>query len=200
LPRRQKLRFSRSGDPAIEASYQTHWISPELSKKKREHLAEKARRAPELVVIQPLNSGWTCHRCGGTGDLLVMETPGPACLRCVDLDDLEYLPAGDALLTRRAKAKSTRYAVVVASAGAVAATNDRVCCSSRRPWQMRNDASNVFVIYRQAELHLSARPRWRARAPLHEPSAAKKGANRKTEQAAPTRARGKISFTISNSW
>ncbi|MCK1738917.1 hypothetical protein IVA79_34315 [Bradyrhizobium sp. 138] len=112
-PRRQMLRFSRSGDPQIEASYRTHWVSPELSEKKRERLADKARRAPELVVIQPLNTEWTCHRCGGTGDLLMMEDPGPACLRCVGLDDLEYLPAGDALLTRRAKAKSTRYAVVV---------------------------------------------------------------------------------------
>jgi hypothetical protein len=70
-------------------------------------------RAPELVVIRPLNREWTCHRCGGTGDLLVMENPGPACLRCVGLDDLEFLPAGDALLTRRAKAKSARSAVVV---------------------------------------------------------------------------------------
>ncbi|MGY3618836.1 hypothetical protein [Bradyrhizobium sp. USDA 10063] len=112
-PRRQMLRFSRSGDPKIEASYRTHWVSPELSEKKRERLAEKASRAPELMVIQPLNTEWTCHRCGGTGDLLMMEDPGPACLRCVGLDDLEYLPAGDALLTRRAKAKSTRYAVVV---------------------------------------------------------------------------------------
>jgi hypothetical protein len=43
----------------------------------------------------------------------MMETPGPACLRCVGLDDLEYLRAGDASLTRRAKAKSARYAVVV---------------------------------------------------------------------------------------
>jgi hypothetical protein len=65
------------------------------------------------VVIQLLNSEWTCHRCGGTGNLLMMETPGPACLRCTGLDDLEYLPAGDTLLTRRARAKSTRYAVVV---------------------------------------------------------------------------------------
>ena len=112
-PRRQTLRFSRSGNPAIEASYRTHWVSPELSEKKRERLAEKASRAPDLVVIRPLNSEWTCHRCGGTDDLLIMETPGPACLRCIGLDDLEYLPAGDALLTRRAKAKSARYAVVV---------------------------------------------------------------------------------------
>jgi len=112
-PRRQTLRFSRSGNPAIEASYRTHWVSPDLSEKKRERLAERANQAPELVVIQPLNSEWTCHRCGGTGDLLMMEAPGPACLRCMGLDDLEYLPAGDTLLTRRARAKSTRYAVVV---------------------------------------------------------------------------------------
>ncbi|MBR0958272.1 hypothetical protein [Bradyrhizobium japonicum] len=112
-PQRRELRFSRSGDPGIEASYRTHWVSPELSEKKRERLVAKASRAPELVVIQPLNTEWTCHRCGGTGDLLMMEPPGPACLRCVGLDDLEFLPAGDALLTRRVKAKCTRYAVVV---------------------------------------------------------------------------------------
>ena len=110
---RQTLRFGRSGDPAIEAMYRTHWVSKALSEKKRERLAEKASRAPDLVVIRPLNREWTCHRCGGTGDLLVMENPGPACLRCVGLDDLEFLPAGDALLTRRAKAKSARFTVVV---------------------------------------------------------------------------------------
>ncbi|KYK46132.1 hypothetical protein A1D31_33630 [Bradyrhizobium liaoningense] len=43
----------------------------------------------------------------------MMEPPGPACLHCVGLDDLEFRPAGDALLTRRVKANSTRYAVVV---------------------------------------------------------------------------------------
>ena len=112
-PQRRALRFSRSGHAEIEASYRTHWVSPELSETKRERLAEKASRAPELVVVQPLNREWTCHRCGGTGDLLMMETPGPACLRCVGLDDLEFLPAGDAKLTRRVKANSIRYAVVV---------------------------------------------------------------------------------------
>ena len=111
-PQRRTLRFSRSGDAAIERLYRTHWISPALTEKKRERLAEKASRAPELVVIQPLND-WTCHKCGGTGDLLIMETAGPACLRCVGLDDLEFLPGGNALLTRRAKAKSARHAVVV---------------------------------------------------------------------------------------
>jgi hypothetical protein len=112
-PQRPMLRFSQSGNDTIEELYRTHWVSPELSEKKRERLAQKASRAPDLVVIQPLNKDWICHRCGGTGDLLMMENPGPACLRCVGLDDLEYLSAGDALLTRRVRAKSTRYAVVV---------------------------------------------------------------------------------------
>jgi hypothetical protein len=112
-PRRQTLRFSKSGDPVIEALYRTHWVSQELSERKRQRLAEKASRAPELVVIQPLNREWKCHRCGKTGDLLLMDNPGPACLKCVGLDDLEFLPAGDALLSRHAKAKSARYAVVV---------------------------------------------------------------------------------------
>lgn len=112
-PQRQTLRFSRSGDHTIERLYRTHWVSPELSEKKRERLAEKTSRAPELVVIQPLNTEWTCHRCGGTGGLLMMENPGPACLRCAGLDDLEFQAAGDALLTRRVKAKSTRHAVVM---------------------------------------------------------------------------------------
>jgi hypothetical protein len=112
-PSRQTLRFSKSGNPTIEKLYRTHWISGELSEKKRERLAEKASRAPELVAIVPLHDTWKCHRCGGTGDLLVMENPGPACLRCAGLGDLEFLPAGDTLLSRRAKAKSPRHAVVV---------------------------------------------------------------------------------------
>ena len=112
-PQRQTLRFSVSGDSTIERLYRTHWVSPELSERKREKLREKASKSPELVVIQPLNPEWVCHRCGGTGGLLIMEPPGPACLSCAGLDDLEFLPAGDALLTRRAKAKVERFAVVV---------------------------------------------------------------------------------------
>jgi hypothetical protein len=91
----------------------THWLSGELSQSKRERLIEKENRPPDLVAILPLNHEWKCHRCGGTGDLLVMDGPGPACLRCVGLDDLELLSAGNALLTRRAKAKSERHPVVV---------------------------------------------------------------------------------------
>jgi hypothetical protein len=112
-PQRQTLRFSMSGEPAIERLYRINWVSRALPQAKRERLVEKVNRAPDLLVIQPLNKAWTCHRCGGTGDLLMMENPGPACLRCGGLGDLEFLPAGDALLTRRVKAKSATHAVVV---------------------------------------------------------------------------------------
>jgi len=65
------------------------------------------------VVISPLHDDWACHECGGSGDLLLMEGPGPICLGCADLDHLVFLPAGDAALTRRAKKASTLSAVVV---------------------------------------------------------------------------------------
>jgi hypothetical protein len=106
------LRFSKSGDPGLEAAYRTHWISPELSEAKKSRLAEKQGRAPDLVVISPLKE-WTCGECGGTGDLLFMEGDGPLCLECADLDHLALLPAGDTALTRRAKKASGLAAVVV---------------------------------------------------------------------------------------
>ncbi len=66
----------------------------------------------ELVVISPLND-WTCRECQGTGELLVMEGPGPFCLACAELDHLVFLDRGDAALTRRAKAGSKLWAVVI---------------------------------------------------------------------------------------
>jgi hypothetical protein len=68
--------------------------------------------APDLLVIQPVRD-WTCAQCRGTGDLLIMDEPGPLCLACADLDHLVFLPAGDAALTRRAKKASGLSAVVV---------------------------------------------------------------------------------------
>lgn len=106
------LRFSKSGNPTIETAFRTHWISPDLSVAKKERLAERQDRAPDLVVISPLNE-WICGECDGTGDLLFMEGDGPLCLECADLDHLVFLPAGDAALTRRAKKASGLAAVVV---------------------------------------------------------------------------------------
>ncbi len=112
-PDRRTLRFSASGDQELERRYRTHWLAASLTDKQQRRAMERSDQAPELVVTQPLHRDWACHRCNGTGDLLIMEPPGPTCLRCAGLDDLEFLPSGDATLSRRAKARSERHAVVV---------------------------------------------------------------------------------------
>lgn len=112
---RRPLRFSASGKPAIEQAYRTHWVSPELSERKRTELAERQSRPPDLLVIAASKS-WTCAGCGadlGAGELLMMEDAGPLCMGCADLGHLEFLAAGDAVLTRRAKKASRLTAVVV---------------------------------------------------------------------------------------
>lgn len=109
---RRRLRFSKSGDEAIERAYRTHWVSPELSEAKRKRLHDRESRPPDLVVIQPLQN-WACRECAGTSSLLIMEGDGPLCLTCADLDHLVYLPAGNIALTRRAKKGSRLSAVVV---------------------------------------------------------------------------------------
>jgi len=106
------LRFSKTGDPGIEQAYRTHWLSPELRGKDAERVRGRAAKAPDLVVISPIRE-WQCGSCGGTGDLLFMENGAPLCLACADMDHLVFLPAGDAALSRRAKAASRLWAVVV---------------------------------------------------------------------------------------
>jgi hypothetical protein len=109
------LQFSKSGDPSIEKSYRTHFVSPELSESKREKLEERLGRARELVVFEIIRDS-QCSECGAElprDSLLLMENGQPLCLACARLGDLEYLPAGDAALTRRATKYSERMAVVV---------------------------------------------------------------------------------------
>jgi hypothetical protein len=109
---RRRLRFTADGDAAIERACRTHWISPGLPDAKRERLAERQSRPPDLLVVLPLKD-WTCAGCGGTGDFLIMEDAGPHCLTCADMDHLIFLPAGDAALTRRATKASGLSAVAV---------------------------------------------------------------------------------------
>jgi hypothetical protein len=65
-----------------------------------------------MVVVQPVRD-WNCAECGGTGELLQMHDAGPLCLTCSDLDQLVFVPSGDAALTRRATKASSLSAVVV---------------------------------------------------------------------------------------
>jgi hypothetical protein len=109
------LQFSLSGNPEIEKSYRTHYVSPSLSKRKQASVREKSSQTPQPVVFQVMRDT-QCGECGAAIDkdmLLMMDAGEPLCLACARLEDLEYLPAGDTALTRRAGKYSERSAVVV---------------------------------------------------------------------------------------
>jgi hypothetical protein len=63
------------------------------------------------------NRDGTCGECGATlahsAWIYLDQAKGALCLSCADLDHLEFLPTGDAALTRRAKQGSTLWAVVL---------------------------------------------------------------------------------------
>jgi hypothetical protein len=111
----RELQFSAGGDPLIEKSYRTHYVSPELSERRREQLAGRLEKAPQPVVFQILRES-ICSECGaplGRDDFLLMEAGQPLCLPCAGLGELEFLPSGDTALTRRSGKYSPRSAVVV---------------------------------------------------------------------------------------
>jgi len=74
-----------------------------------------SRAGTELLVIMA-RKPWACANCEvkhESGNLLTMDDAGPLCMDCADLGHLEFLPRGDAALTRRAKRDSRLSAVVV---------------------------------------------------------------------------------------
>ncbi|WP_249644188.1 DUF2293 domain-containing protein [Nocardia sputi] len=106
---RQALRFVDDGD---EEAFRVHWLSAELSPARREQIVQRQNRPPDLTVVEATQP-WTCAECAETGPYLITSAAGPLCLTCSDLDHLEFLPAGNAALSRRAKKESALAAVVV---------------------------------------------------------------------------------------
>jgi hypothetical protein len=72
--------------------------------------------APDDLVVFMVRRDTQCGECGeelGRGRMLRLEGDKALCLACADLDRLEFLAAGDAAITRRAKRYSRLKAVVV---------------------------------------------------------------------------------------
>ncbi|MEU4694891.1 DUF2293 domain-containing protein [Actinoplanes sp. NPDC023714] len=103
---RHPLRFTASGSPALERAYRTNWTGSGLTDAQLTRL----NKPPDLVVMLQDS---TCTGCGQVTGMQVVESGGPICLFCADMDHLVFLPAGDAALTRRAKKASRLSAVVV---------------------------------------------------------------------------------------
>jgi hypothetical protein len=108
------LQFTQAAHPEMEKIYRTHYLSAALSPVKRQQLETKLNRAPQPVVFEIARDS-QCAECGATlerGSFLLMEAEQPLCLACAGLAELEFLPAGDTALTRRAS-KHIQHTVVV---------------------------------------------------------------------------------------
>jgi hypothetical protein len=96
--------------PSYQKAYRTHYVSPELRERKQQKLEERLGHAPQPVVFAILRES-RCFGCGtelAQGDFLYMEAGQAVCLACANMGDLEFLPAGDTALTRRAGKDSAR--------------------------------------------------------------------------------------------
>jgi len=109
----KQLQVFEHLDERLERLYGTRYALPEA----REKVEKKLAKTPDLVVVVSVSRDeFPCSECEktlGKGSWLIMEDQGPLCLECADLDHLEYLPRGNATLTRRAKKYSALAAVVV---------------------------------------------------------------------------------------
>ena len=104
----QDLRCTADGDADAEHAYRAQWASPDIP----EPTVERPPRPGGITVVSP-HREWKCVSCGGTDDFFLKNTADAVCLDCADLGHLEFLPSGDAALTRRATKASRLSAVVV---------------------------------------------------------------------------------------
>ncbi|WP_073260979.1 DUF2293 domain-containing protein [Cryptosporangium aurantiacum] len=109
---RRALRFTRTGDDAVEQAFRIEWSAADLSAARRQRLAARQQAVPDLVV-HVATGVWVCDACDGTAPYQVPEGDERLCPGCADLDHLVFLPAGNAALSRRAKKESTLSAIVV---------------------------------------------------------------------------------------
>lgn len=110
------LRISADGATQIEEFFRTCYAAPDLTPSKLEALTSKLNKPPDLVVFKTVSDSATCGECGAeieSGGFLFREKTVSLCLTCADLDRLEFLPSGDAALSRRARKHSALAAVVV---------------------------------------------------------------------------------------
>ena len=111
----EELKITDDGDPNLEAFFRTHFRRSDLTEKQKERIQKKKNKVPDLVVFQCVVSRKKCNDCQidiDTGDLFFLEFKQPICLDCADLAHLEFLPSGDATLTRRSRKHSPLSAIV----------------------------------------------------------------------------------------
>jgi hypothetical protein len=111
----QELRITAVKYPALDKELRAHYVSPELSERKKQSVEKKISKAPERVVFLNRRDA-ACSECGAelpSGSFLYLEAEQALCLACAGMGELEFLPRGDTALTRRATKYSESRAVVV---------------------------------------------------------------------------------------
>ncbi len=112
----RELQILEQPDQALDTFYRTRFRSNDLTPARQATLEKKLNAAPELVVFIQTSDAAQCQECSvelQSGDWFCLERQQPLCLDCADLSHLEFLPSGDATLTRRAKKASPLHTVVV---------------------------------------------------------------------------------------
>ena len=111
-----ELRVTADADPEMEAFFRTCYAPADITPRKLDALKKKLNKPPDLVVFMTVSESAVCQECDETierGEFLFREKETSLCLRCADLDYLDFLPSGDAAMSRRARKHSPLSAIVV---------------------------------------------------------------------------------------
>ena len=109
------LKIDLGEDHEQEEFFKTHFRDASLTVKQKERIEKKRNKPPDLIVFQVVGEPVDCSECAQSveaGDMFFLEQQQPLCLQCADLDHLEFLPSGDATLTRRSRKHSPLSAIV----------------------------------------------------------------------------------------
>ena len=112
----ERLPILIDDNPDQDALWRRHFVPADLSAKKAEKLEQKLNKPDDIAVFSQTTNKEKCAECSAEmlqGDLFFQEQNQIICLSCADLDHLEYLPSGDATLTRRARKFSPLVAEVL---------------------------------------------------------------------------------------
>ncbi len=112
----RELKIISTENAALDDFYRTRYRRSDLSPARRQAVEKKVNAAVELCVFIQTSDETICQECGThleRGQIFCLERQEPLCLDCADLSHLEFLPSGDATLTRRAKKASPLHAVVL---------------------------------------------------------------------------------------
>jgi hypothetical protein len=112
----RELQVSVDGNPETEKLFRRYYAPAGITPRKLENLKKKLNKPPDLIVFIMKTDSAACCECGAKlsrGNMIFQDRHDILCLQCADLDHLEFLPGGNAAMSRRSKKYSPLSAIVV---------------------------------------------------------------------------------------